>query len=663
VPSPGSGDWVNRNWGDTVASAEGPAAPVGIDDVQARAGTRERLPCYRLVRIRRDSERGILLFTPRRALAAFATAFALTLAGPAAAEPSHGIAMHGAPALPPDFAHLPYANPDAPKGGRVSYGFTGTFDSLNPFIVKGNAPRGLLDNLLGNNVWDTLLMRSADEPFSLYGLVAATVEVPDDRSWVEFQLRPEAKFSDGTPLTVDDVIFTVDLLKAKGRPIYKSRFSKVASLEQVGENGIRFVFGSGADRELPLLIGLMPILPKHATDAETFDQSTLKPMVGSGPYTIASVEPGSRVVLKRNPDYWAKDLPVKRGIDNYDEISLEYFRDANAYFEAFKTGAFDVIFESDPARWNSGYDFPAVKSGKVVLEQTVNGVPKGMVGFVFNTRRDQFKDPRVREALTRLFDFEWVNKNLYFGAYARTGSYFQGSSLSALGKPADEAEKALLAPYAASLRPDVMDGTYAPPKSDGSGRDRKALKEAVGLFAEAGWTLKDGRLVDAAGKPFAFEFMAKTSEEERLALSWQPTLKLLGIDMAIRTVDSTQYNDRLKTYDFDMVQFLWTASLSPGNEQNNRWSTASATTDGTFNLAGANDPALDAMIDALLAARERPEFETAVRALDRLLISGLYCVPLFHLPQEWTARWARIARPETLALTGQQPITWWYAGE
>jgi peptide/nickel transport system substrate-binding protein len=286
-----------------------------------------------------------------------------------------------------------------------------------------------------------------------------------------------------------------------------------------------------------------------------------------------------------------------------------------------------------------------------------------MIGFVFNTRQQLFKDPKVREALIRLFDFEWVNKNLYFSAYKRTGSFFQGSSLSALGKPADDAEKALLQPYAASLRADVMDGTYAPPVSDGSGRDRKAMKEALETFKQAGWTLEDGVLKNAAGMAFNFEFLAKTTEEERLALAYQPTLKLLGIDMSIRTVDSTQYNDRLKAYDFDMIQMIWTASLSPGNEQNNRWSTASYATEDTFNYAGANDPALDAMIAALLAARERPEFETALRALDRLLMSGLYCVPLFHLPEEWVARWTRIARPETLALTGQQPVSWWYAGD
>lgn len=596
----------------------------------------------------------------RYALWPLLTAASLLVAsGLAAAAPAHGIAMHGEPALAQDFEALPYVNADAPKGGRIAYGFTGTFDSLNPFIVKGNAPRGLLDVLLGNNLWDTLLMRSADEPFTLYGLIAETVEVPDDRSFVEFQLRPQARFSDGTPLTVDDVIFTVDLLKSKGRPIYRSRFGKVASVEKVGDRGVRFVFGDGADRELPLLIGLTPILPRHAVDPQTFDQSSLTPLMGSGPYTVADVKPGSRVVLKRNPDYWAKDLPIKRGLDNFDEISLEYFRDSNAYLEAFKTGAFDVLFETDPQRWATGYEFPAVKDGKVRLLETVSGAPKGMTAFVFNTRRPIFRDPRVREALGLLFDFEWVNRNLYYGAYARTGSFFQGSELSAVGVPMSEKEKALLAPFPEAVLPDVAEGRYAPPVSDGSGRDRKALRAALDLLKEAGWSLKDGTLVNAAGEPFRFEFLAKTREEERLALAWQPTLKLIGIDMAIRSVDSTQYFDRQKVYDFDMLQMLWTASLSPGNEQNNRWSSRSATTDGTFNFAGASDPAIDAMIAALLSARERDDFVAAARALDRVLISGRYVVPLFHLPKEWTALWAHIAVPDTPVLTGLQPTSWW----
>ncbi|WP_026782778.1 extracellular solute-binding protein [Pleomorphomonas koreensis] len=584
----------------------------------------------------------------------------LLLSLPARAAPTHGIAMHGIPALPADFPHLPYADPDAPKGGTFALGFPGSFDSLNPFIVKGNAPRGLSDTLYGNNVWDTLLQRSADEAFSLYGLLAEGVEMPADRAWVEFTLNPRAAFSDGQPVTVDDVLFTVDLLKNKGRPVYKRRFDKVVSVDRVGERTLRFSFADGADRELPLLIGgFTPILPRHAIDAATFDQSSMKPLLGSGPYVIDSIDEGRQVVLKRNPDYWAKDLPIKRGLDNFDEIRIEYFKDATAYFEAFKTGTFDLYMDSDPGHWAKAYDFPAVRDGRVVMEKVKTGTPKGMTGFVFNTRRELFKDIRVRQALTLLFDFEAVNRTLYYGAYARTGSYFEGSSLSALGVPASEAEKALLAPYQDLVLPEVMAGTYAPPVSDGSGRDRKALRAALDLMNQAGWKLDGRRLVDANGQAFAFEFMAKVPDEERLALAYQATLKLIGIDMAVRLVDSTQYYDRQKTFDFDMLQMIWTASLSPGNEQVNRWSQKAAVTEGTFNYAGASSPAIDAMIDALLAATEREEFETAVRALDRLLISGVYCVPLYHLPEDLVARWVRIRRPEATSIAGIQPSAWW----
>lgn len=600
----------------------------------------------------------------RRVFCLGTAATGLLLSLPARAATTHGIAMHGTPALPADFAHLPYANPDAPKGGTFAVGFPGSFDSLNPFIVKGNAPRGLTDVLYGSNVWDTLLHRSADEAFSLYGLLAESVDMPDDRSWVEFTLNAKAAFADGTPVTVDDVLFTVDLLKTKGRPVYKRRFDKVVSIDRVGERTLRFSFADGSDRELPLLIGgFTPILPRHAVDAETFDQSSMKPLPGSGPYQVASVDEGRQVVLKRNPDYWAKDLPIKRGLDNFDEIRIEYFKDSTAYFEAFKTGTFDVVIETDPGHWAKAYDFPAAKDGRVVLDKIKTGSPKGMTGFVFNTRRDLFKDVRVREALTLLFDFEAVNKTLYYGAYARSGSYFQGSTLAALGIPASPAEKALLAPYADQLRADVMDGTYAPPVSDGTGRDRKALKAALDLLGEAGWKLDGKTLVNAEGKPFAFEFMAKVPDEEKLALAYQSTLKLIGIDMSVRLVDSTQYYDRQKAFDFDMLQMLWTASLSPGNEQVNRWSQKAAVTEGTFNYAGASSPAIDAMIDAMLAATGREEFETAVRALDRLLISGLYCVPLYHLPEDLIARWARIRRPETTALTGIVPPAWWTDGK
>jgi peptide/nickel transport system substrate-binding protein len=597
------------------------------------------------------------MFVAAAAAALFtASAAAVT----ATSEPQHGIAMHGEPALPPDFDHLPYANPDAPQGGRIGYANIGTFDSLNPFIVRGTAPRALWDTAWGNNVWESLLVRNRDEPFSLYGLLAETVETPPDRSWAEFTLREEARFSDGEPVTVEDVIFSAELLREKGRPNYRSYYANVERIEKVGERGVRFVFRDGADREQPLLIGLMPILPSHAIDPETFDRTSLQPFVGSGPYVIERVDPGSRIILRKNPDYWGADLPVKRGMDNFDEIRVEYFRDANAYFEAFKKGLFDLNPESEPARWATGYDFPAVANGLVVLDEFATGTPAGMNGFVLNTRRPVFQDPQVREALGYFFDFEWVNQNLYHGLYKRTGSFFDGSELSALGQPASAFERELLEPFPDAVRADVMEGTWRPPESDGTGRDRESLREGLRLLAEAGYERRQGHLVHTeTGRPLAFEILVQTREQERLALAFQRTLGLAGIQVSVRQVDSAQYEERRKTFDFDVVQFVYPASLSPGSEQYFRWSSAAAEAQGSFNLAGAEDPAIDAMIGAMLEAETREEFVAAVRALDRVLISGFYVMPLFHAPGQWIARWTRIQPPEKGSLYGAEPTTWW----
>ena len=578
----------------------------------------------------------------------------------AVAESTPGIAMHGDPALPPDFDHLPYANPDAPKGGRLVFGSVGSFDSLNPFIVRGTAPRGLWDASWGNNVWESLLARNRDEAFSLYGLLAGKVDCAPDRSWIEYTLRPEARFSDGQPVTADDVIFSVGLLKEKGRPNYRSWYGRVAKVEKVGELGVRFTFADGADRELPLLIGTMPILPKHAVDASTFDQTSFAVPIGSGPYRIESVDPGSRVVLRKNPDYWGKNLALKRGLDNFDEIRIEYFRDANSFFEGFKGGLFDVIPENDPNRWASGYTFPAAKDGRVSLDRFQTAVPKGMNGFVFNTRRPVFAAPKVREALAYFFDFTWINNTLYNGLYRRTGSFFQGSDLSALGKPATDAERALLQPFPDAVRPDVMDGTYHPPDSDGSGRDRKALGTGLKLLAEAGYERRGVQLVNkATGAPLAFEFLVQTRDQERLALAYQRELALGGIAMKVRLVDSSQYWERQKNFDFDMIQFTYPSSLSPGNEQSFRWSTAAADAPGSFNYAGARNPAIDAMLAAMLAATTQEDFVAAVRAFDRVLISGFYVMPLFNVPEEWVARWTRVAHPERASISGPEFSTWW----
>jgi peptide/nickel transport system substrate-binding protein len=581
----------------------------------------------------------------------------------AAAQPMHGIAMIGEPALPQGFDHLPYTNPDAPKGGRITYGVVGTFDSLNPFILKGGftSARGLSgDAVIGDLVFETLLARSANEPFTLYGLIAETVETPPDRGWVEFKLNPKARFSDGSPVTVDDVIFSFEILRDKGLPKYPAYFNKVEKVERIGERGVRFHMEQAGDRELALILGLMPVLPKHAIDPDKFDQSTLTPIVGSGPYVPVEVKAPDHIVYKRNPDYWGKDLPVRRGFNNYDEIRIEFYRDAGVMFEAFKKGLFDVNPEGDPARWNTGYDFPAVADGRVVKETFKTGLPKGMFGLVFNTRRPVFADIRVRKALAELFDFEWVNKNLYYGAYVRAASYWNDSELSAIGRPADDREKKLLAPFPDAVAPDVMDGTYKPVVTDGSGGDRKVLRQALGELQAAGYELRDNTLVNAAtGAPLSFEIMVETREDERLALAYKRTLDRIGIRPSVRPVESAQFQERKQTFDFDMIPLAIGASLSPGNEQTYRWSVQAAGQNGSFNYAGARQPAIDAVIKAMLAARTHEDFVATVHALDRILISGAYAVPLFYLPEQWVAHWTRIARPDKTSLSGYALPTWW----
>ena len=591
-----------------------------------------------------------------RAITASATAGLLVAASiqPVMAEPAHAIAMHGKPAYPPGFTHFNYANPGAPKGGRLTLGLHATFDSLNPFAVRGTPVQQIR-----NYVVESLLARGQDEPFTLYGLLAEKVETDDARSFVAFQLDPRARFSDGKPVTAEDVIFSWHLLRDKGRPNHRYYYSKVSRAEKIGERTIRFDFTDQGDRELPLILGLMPVLPKHAIDPAHFEDSGLKRPIGSGPYRVAEVKPGEMLLLKRDPDYWGRDLPVNRGLYNFDEIKIDFFRDGNTWFEAFKRGLYDVRFETDPGRWTTQYDFPAARSGHLVRESFTSAEPRPLMALVFNTRRPIFADPRVRAAVNELFDFEWVNAHLYYSAYRRNGSYFQASELSALGRPADAPERKLLAPFAKEVRDDVMEGRYRPPVSDGSGRDRNRLKGALLLFSEAGWQLKRGRLQNGKGEPFRFEIMVSSRDEERLALAFSSMLKRAGISVAVRFVDGTQFEQRRRAYDFDMMPYTWTQSLSPGNEQTFYWGSSSADTPGTRNYMGVKSAAVDAMISALIAAHNREELVAATRALDRVLISGDYVVPLFYPPQTWTARWPWIAHPKQAPLTGLQIESWW----
>jgi peptide/nickel transport system substrate-binding protein len=567
----------------------------------------------------------------------------------------HAIAMHGDPAWGPGFTHPTYANPEAPKGGRFTQGVLGTFDSLNPFIVQG-----LPAVNLRSYVYESLLARGYDEPFTLYALLARSVETDEARSWVSFEIDPAARFSDGTPVTPDDVIFSWGLLREHGRPLYRTYYIKVKSAEAFGERGVRFDLSGADDRELPLILGLMPVLARHAVRLDTFENTTFEAPLGSGPYTVTAVKPGQSVTFTRNAQYWGHDLPINRGLWNFGEIRFDYYRDGNTHFEAFKKGLYDARLELDPSRWQTAYDFPATRDRRVVKEAFPYGLPKGMQGLVMNTRRPAFADIRVREALNFLFDFEWLNHNYFFDLYKRTASYFDGCDLSAHGVAANARERELLGPFPNAVRADIMDGAWEPPKSDGSGRDRKMLHHTLALFEQAGYALEGTKLTHlASGRPFAFEILTNTRDQERVALAYARTLKLAGIDARVRNVDATQFEARRIAFDFDMMEYRWEQSLSPGNEQYFYWGSKAAGEQGSRNYMGVKSAAIDAMIAASLAATTREDFVAATRALDRVLLSGFYVVPLYYPPAQWVARWTRVAHPQHTSLFGYLPETWW----
>ncbi|WP_422038599.1 extracellular solute-binding protein [Roseibium sp.] len=574
---------------------------------------------------------------------------------------THAISMHGSPALAPG-EPFPYANPDAPKGGTISLGVQGTFDSLNSFIVQGGwtSARGMRERQFGNNILESLMVRSYAEPFSLYGLIAQRVRMPESREWIEFELNPEAKFSDGSPVTVEDIVFSLDIIRDKGRPPYRNWYGAIVDKVITPPNRIKLVFENGENRELPLLISLAPIFSKKNTDAENFDKSSLTPPVGSGPYTFKTIQPGRLVVYEKNPDYWAKDLAVKAGFDNFDEIRIEYFRDETSLQEAFKKGLVNALQFRDPARWAKGFDFPAAKDGDVVQMSIPRGVPAPMQGIAFNTRRAQFADVGVRKALRMLFDFNWVNRNLYYDLFTRTAGYWDNSELSSIGRPASARERELLAPYPDAVDVDVMEGSWRPADADGSGRDRKVLRAALSELNNAGYALKERKLVnETTGEQLAFEILAKNEDEEKLALAYIRTVELLGIAASVRSVDASQFEERRTKRDFDMVFNTWYASLSPGAEQYGRWGSKAADTEGSFNFVGAKEPAIDALIDEIVGARSREEFVDAVRAFDRVLISGAYAVPLYHVSDDWVAHWTKVSPPEQHSLYGHEFDTWW----
>jgi len=589
---------------------------------------------------------------PALLLVAVFAVFGLFAGSPAGAD-EHAIAMHGAPKYGPGFSHFAYVDPTAPKGGSLVMGRTGSFDSLNPYIVRGSPAAGR------NHTHQSLLARAWDEPFTLYGLIAESVTSPPDRASVTFRLRPGARFHDGSEITVDDVVASIETLRRRGRPNHRFYYGQVAAIERPGPRSIRFRFADTSNRELPLIMGLMPILSRADLDSRDFDRVSLTPLLGSGPYVVDKVDAGRSITYRRLEGHWSQDLPARRGQHNFDRVRYDYYRDDDAMLEAFKAGKVDVRHESDPAKWATGYDFPARRRGEVVLAAFPHGRPTGMYAIALNTRRPLFKDPRVRRALAYGFDFEWLNRNLYHGAYARTRSYFQNSELAATGLPSAD-ELALLAPDRAALPAALFTEAYTVPESDGSGRLRGNLRTARKFLAEAGWQIDDLALVNReTGERFTFELLLLHRSNERLGLHLARNLEKLGIDMVVRTVDTAQYQQRTATYDFDAMIYLWDPSLSPGNEQAFYWSCDAAGREGTRNYPGICVPTIDRLIGAISDAPDRHSLVTAVKAMDRVLQWGHYVIPLYHLKDDWIAHWDRFGMPATLPLYGVRFDTWW----
>ena len=578
----------------------------------------------------------------------------------ASATPQHGIAMYGDPALPPDFVSLPYANPNAPKGGTITFGEAGGFDSLNPYIVKGQAPAGIA--LL---TVETLLGRSLDEPFTLYGLLAESVDTDDARSYVEFTIRNAARFSDGNPVTPEDVLWSFEKLGTEGNPRYAAAWGKIAKSEITGPRSIKFTFNV-VDRELPLILGLRPILQKAQWEGRDFTASTLDAPIGSGPYTVGEFEPGKFIHFTKNPNWWGKDVPFTRGMHNFDQVNYEYFGDAGVVFEAFKSGDTSSYREGNAQKWLTNYDFPAVTSGDIVKSEIPHGRPSGIDGLVFNTRRPIFSDWHVRDALIYAFNFELINSTITGGTQPRITSYYSNSTLGMIpGEAATGKVKDLLAPFAADLLPGAMEG-YTLPTSDGSEANRANIRTATKLLEDASWTVQDGSLKNAAGEPFAFEILLVQGEDEMLSISniYVEALKRLGIDAKITTVDSAQYKERTNAYDFDMTHYIRSLSLSPGNEQTLYWGSAGVTEPATRNWMGMNSPAAEAMIATLLSSTSRDDFVAAAQALDRVLTTGRYVIPIWYAKISRLAYKKELKFPTKLPLYGDwpgfQPDVWWY---
>lgn len=589
----------------------------------------------------------------RTLLASAAGALLLSLSSLSLAAGQHALTLYGEPAkYPADFKHFDFVNPDARKGGELRQSGFGGFDSLNPFINKGVAADDI------GLIYDTLTRHSLDEPFTEYGLLAEKIEVAPDHSWVRFYLRPQARFHDGQAVTAADVVFTFDALMKDGAPQYKAYYADVAKATAEDAQRVRFDFKRSNNRELPLILGQLPVLPKHWWSNREFNKGNLEIPLGSGPYKVADVAAGRSIRYQRVKDYWGNELAVNHGFYNFDSILIDYYRDTTVALEALKAGQFDYWLEISAKNWASAYDVPAVKDGRLHKEEIANHNPTGMQGFVFNIRRPLFQDLRVREALGLLFDFEWTNKQLFNGAYTRTRSYFENSELAASGLPSSE-ELKILEPLRAKLDPKVFNSAFEVPRSDASGIIREQQRRAYQLLQEAGWKIVDDKMVDADGKPVSLEFLLAQTDFERVLLPYKRNLADLGIELVIRRVDVSQYINRLRSRDFDMIVGGFGQSSSPGNEQREYWHSSSADNPGSRNFIGLKDPAVDSLVEGLINADSRQSLVAHTRALDRVLLAGHYVIPNWHIKTWRVAYWDRLQHPEATPLYDVGLMTWW----
>lgn len=566
---------------------------------------------------------------------------------------AEGLAMHGKPKYGADFTHLDYANPDAPKGGTLRQAAIGTFDNLNPYAIKGKAAEGL------NLVYDRLMARVWDEPFSMYPLIAEKADVAEDRSSVTFHINPAARFHDGTPVTAQDVLFSFETLREHGRPNMRRIYKLVDEAKITGERAVYFHFGEGHDRETVMILAMMPVLSKAWWQGREFDSTLLEAPLSNGPYRIAEIDPGRRVVYERVPDYWGKDLPVNAGHFNFDRVVYDYYRDDTVAFEAFKTGNFDLRHELNAGKWATSYDFPAVKDGKVVAEALDHGRPERVRSLIFNTRRAPFDDIRVREALSHVLDFDWLNANLFHGQYRRITSFFPNAGLAASGEPG-QAELALLEPWTDQLPATVFGAAWQPLPSGDQAAERVKLRKADELLRQAGWVVKDGKRVnEKTGAPFKFEILLDSPEDEKVALSFVNSLGRLGIDANVRVLDTAAFRGRINDYDFDMMIYHWINSLSPGTEQMLYWSCESAKQPARWNYPGICHPAVDALASGIANAKDYDDLTAHARALDRILTWGYYVIPLYYAGKDYVAYRSFIRHPETTPLYGMVIETWW----